>query len=240
MKKTEEEPAPSQLRIRKPRKSQREEVIEEIEANSSTAPAIIELPGLDLLLQSEPFSFDEQEKDVRRKAQILEKTFADFGFHIRVVEIQTGPVIAQFEVELEAGLRLSRITGLADDLAIALRVPSVRIVAPIQDEHGRHRGAQHGTAIGPHPRGHPGRRSTRPSRCGIPIFLGKNVAGHPMICDLSSLPHLLIAGRTGTGESVRLNSIIVSILMSPADEVRMLLIDPKMVELSPYKSAFRI
>jgi len=68
-------------------------------------------------------------KEVRRKAKILEKTFKDFGFNIRVVEIETGPVIAQYEVELEAGLRLSKITGLADDLAIALRVPSVRIVA---------------------------------------------------------------------------------------------------------------
>ena len=97
----------------------------------NSGPSDYELPGLDLLLDSEPFCFDEQEKEVRRKAKILEKTFADFGFHIRVVEIQTGPVIAQFEVELEAGLRLSRITGLADDLAIALRVPSVRIVAPI-------------------------------------------------------------------------------------------------------------
>ena len=86
---------------------------------------------MDLLLEGETVSFEEQEKEVRRKAKILEKTFLDFGFTIRVVEIQTGPVIAQFEVELEAGLRLSRITGLADDLAIALRVPSVRIVAPL-------------------------------------------------------------------------------------------------------------
>ncbi len=90
-----------------------------------------ELPSLDLLLRGEPISFEEQKKEVRRKARILEKTFADFGFNVRVVEIQTGPVIAQFEVELEAGLRLSKITGLADDLAIALRVPSVRIVAPL-------------------------------------------------------------------------------------------------------------
>src|SRR6202008_4217529 len=75
--------------------------------------------------------YEEHEEEVRRKAKVLEKTFKDFGFNVRVVEIETGPVIAQYEVELEAGLRLSRITGLADDLAIALRVPSVRIVAPI-------------------------------------------------------------------------------------------------------------
>ena len=236
VKKAEEEPAALQLRIRKPRKSQREEVIEEIEANASSRAGDYELPGLDLLLQSEPFSFDEQEKDVRRKAQILEKTFADFGFHIRVVEIQTGPVIAQFEVELEAGLRLSRITGLADDLAIALRVPSVRIVAPIPGKNtvGIEVPNTERQLVRIREVIQEGSAKALPMR--IPIFLGKDVAGHPMICDLSSLPHLLIAGRTGTGKSVCLNSIIVSILMSRRpDEVRMLLIDPKMVELSPYK-----
>ena len=82
-------------------------------------------------LANEDIDFEEQAKEVRRKAKILEKTFADFGFNVRVVEIDTGPVITQFEVELEAGLRVSKITSLADDLAIALRVPSVRIVAPI-------------------------------------------------------------------------------------------------------------
>ena len=90
-----------------------------------------QLPPLDLLLPSDEVSYEEHEKEVRRKAKVLEKTFQNFGFNVKVVEIETGPVIAQFEVELEAGLRLSKITGLADDLAIALRVPSVRIVAPI-------------------------------------------------------------------------------------------------------------
>ena len=84
-----------------------------------------------MLLPNEHVCYEEHEKEVRRKAKILEKTFKDFGFNIRVVEIETGPVIAQYEVELEAGLRLSKITSLSDDLAIALRVPSVRIVAPI-------------------------------------------------------------------------------------------------------------
>ena len=107
-------------------------MLEEIDAASRNEEAVdYELPSIDLLLEGEPFCFDEHEKEVRRKAKILEKTFANFGFNVRVVEIETGPVIAQFEVELEAGLRLSKITGLADDLAIALRVPSVRIVAPI-------------------------------------------------------------------------------------------------------------
>jgi S-DNA-T family DNA segregation ATPase FtsK/SpoIIIE len=222
-------------RVRKPRKSQRDQLLADIEAANEDRASDYELPSLDLLLESEPFSFQEQEAEVRRKAKIVEKTFADFGFHIRVVEIQTGPVIAQFEVELEAGLRLSRITGLADDLAVALRVPSVRIVAPLPGKNTV------GIEVPNNERQLVRLREVMEESNGksaamrIPIFLGKDVAGHPIIVDLSTLPHLLIAGRTGTGKSVCLNSIIVSILMTRRpDEVRLLLIDPKMVELSPY------
>ena len=194
------------------------------------------LPSLDLLLEGEEISYDEHEKEVRRQAKILEKTFLDFGFRVKVVEIETGPVIAQFEVELEAGLRLSKITSLADDLAIALRVPSVRIVAPIPGKN----------TVGievPNSERHLVRirevieeANGKAQKMRIPLYLGKDVSGKPMVADLATLPHLLIAGRTGTGKSVCLNSIIVSMLMTRRpDEVRMLMIDPKMVELSPYK-----
>jgi S-DNA-T family DNA segregation ATPase FtsK/SpoIIIE len=194
-----------------------------------------ELPDISLLLPADDVNYDAQAQEVRRKAKILEKTFADFGFQVRVVEIETGPVIAQYEVELEAGLRLSKITGLAEDLAIALRVPSVRIVAPIpgkntvgievpNEERQVVRLREVIEEAGP---------KTRKMR--IPLFLGKDVSGNPLVADLSTLPHLLIAGRTGTGKSVCLNAIISSILMTRRpDEVRLLLIDPKMVELSGY------
>lgn len=213
------------------------DAIDDLPEMAPPADEEYELPSLDLLLPSETFSFEEQEKEVRRKAKVLEKTFADFGFNVRVVEIQTGPVIAQFEVELEAGLRLSKITALSDDLAIALRVPSVRIVAPIPGKNTV------GVEVPNNQRQLVRLREVmeeangRAAKMRIPIYLGKDVAGAPMVCDLASLPHLLIAGRTGTGKSVCLNSIIVSLLMTRRpDEVRMLLIDPKMVELSPYKS----
>ena len=227
----------SALRIRKPRKSNRDELIAEIEAAANTdGSADYELPGIDLLLESESFNFEAHEKEVRRQAKLLEKTFANFGFNVRVVEIQTGPVISQFEVELEAGLRLSKITGLADDLAIALRVPSVRIVAPIPGKNTV------GIEVPNTERQLVRLREVIEETNGkaqamrIPIFLGKDVSGNSLTIDLSTMPHLLIAGRTGTGKSVCLNSIIVSMLMARRpDEVRMLLIDPKMVELSPYK-----
>ena len=147
-----------------------------------------------------------------------------------------GPVIAQFEVELEAGLRLSKITGLADDLAIALRVPSVRIVAPIPGKNtvGIEVPNDQRQVVRLREVIEEGERQVR-RRCAIPLFLGKDVSGNPLVVDLSTLPHLLIAGRTGTGKSVCLNSIIASMLMTRRpDEVRMLMIDPKMVELSGY------
>jgi S-DNA-T family DNA segregation ATPase FtsK/SpoIIIE len=228
-------PRASLLRVRKPPKPAREAVSADIDATGN--PADYELPGLDLLLPGEPFSFEEQEKEVRRKAKVLEKTFLDFGFNIRVVEIQTGPVIAQFEIELEAGLRLSKITGLADDLAVALRVPSVRIVAPIPGKNTV------GVEVPNNERQIVRLREVMEETDGkaqkmrLPVYLGKDVSGNPMVIDLTTLPHLLIAGRTGTGKSVCLNSIIASMLMTRRpDEVRMLMIDPKMVELSPYKS----
>ncbi|MGD9635660.1 MAG: DNA translocase FtsK 4TM domain-containing protein [Pirellulales bacterium] len=218
-------------------KSEREELLERLEEADQQADQEIayELPPLDLLLPNEEICYEEHEKEVRRKAKILEKTFKNFGFNVKVVEIETGPVIAQYEIELEAGLRLAKISNLADDLAIALRVPSVRIVAPIPGKNtvgievpNENRQLVRLREVIEETNG-------RAKRMKIPIYLGKDVAGNPLTIDLTSLPHLLIAGRTGTGKSVCLNSIIVSILMSRGpDEVRMLMIDPKMVELNGY------
>lgn len=222
----------------RPKAKKEKEALDEMdESGTSTGPSDYQLPGLDLLVEGEAFSYDEQEKEVRRKAKILEKTFLDFGFNIRVVEIQTGPVIAQFEVELEAGLRLSRITGLADDLAIALRVPSVRIVAPLPGKNTVGIEVPNNLRQMVHLREVMEEANGKALKMRIPVYLGKDVAGAPLVVDLTTLPHLLIAGRTGTGKSVCLNSIIVSMLMTRRpDDVRMLMIDPKMVELSPYKS----
>jgi DNA segregation ATPase FtsK/SpoIIIE, S-DNA-T family len=222
----------------KGKQAERQKLFEQFEPEKSGQNAAeYELPSVDLLLPGETYSFDEHEKEVRRRAKILEKTFLDFGFNVRVVEIQTGPVIAQFEVELEAGLRLSKITALADDLAIALRVPSVRIVAPIPGKNTVGIEVPNTNRQIVRLREVIEEANGKSMKMRIPLYLGKDVAGNPLVVDLSTLPHLLIAGRTGTGKSVCLNSIIVSMLMTRRpDEVRMLMIDPKMVELSPYKT----
>jgi S-DNA-T family DNA segregation ATPase FtsK/SpoIIIE len=211
-----------------------------------TAPALelspdpigdYELPSLEMLLPTEYVALDQQEQEVRDRAKVLEKTFAEFGFKVKVVEVETGPVISQYEIELEAGLRLAKITNLADDLAIALRVPSVRIVAPIPGKNSVGIEVPNTTRQMVRLREVIEETQSKSKSMKIPIFLGKDVAGNPMVVDMASMPHLLIAGRTGTGKSVCLNSIIVSMLMTRRpDEVRMLMIDPKMVELTPYKS----
>ncbi|NIP87371.1 MAG: DUF87 domain-containing protein, partial [Planctomycetales bacterium] len=216
---------------------EREEMIASLEAASHVEEAShYELPDLDLLLEPEEMGYEQHEKEVRRKAKLLERTFASFGFNVRVVEIETGPVIAQYEVELEAGLRLSKITGLADDLAIALRVPSVRVVAPIPGKNTVGIEVPNTQRQLVRLREVIEEDTARWRKMKIPVFLGKDVSGNPMTIDLATLPHLLIAGRTGTGKSVCLNSIIASMIMTRRpDEVKMLMIDPKMVELSPYK-----
>ena len=228
----------SSLKIKKPASpNEREAMIESLEAASQESSLEnYQLPSVELLLPSDEMEYDNHEKEVRRKAKTLEKTFADFGFNVRVVEVETGPVIAQYEVELEAGLRLAKITNLADDLAIALRVPSVRIVAPIPGKNTVGIEIPNTTRSMVRLREVMEEDHSKWQKMKIPVFLGKDVSGKATSVDLASLPHLLIAGRTGTGKSVCLNSIITSMVMTRRpDEVKMLMIDPKMVELSPYK-----
>ncbi len=194
-----------------------------------------ELPALSLLEPAEEFPFDELAKKAQVCAATLEKTFEEFGLNVKVSEIDTGPVVTQFELNLEPGLRLSKVTALQDDLAIALRVPAVRVVSPIpgkntvgvevpNDETVMVRLRELIEAVG-----------DRADKIKLPLFLGKDVSGRPLTVDLAKMPHLLIAGRTGTGKSVCLNTLILSLLMTRSPEdVKMLMIDPKMVELSPY------
>ncbi|MGO9923059.1 MAG: DNA translocase FtsK [Isosphaeraceae bacterium] len=200
------------------------------------AGSLFQLPPMELLEPPSTFPIQEHEAKIHSRAMLLERTLLDFGYQVRVVQIETGPVITQFELELEAGLRVSRIISLADDLAIALAVQSVRIVAPIPGKTtvgievpNDHRNV---VRLGEVITGVNGRAQ----ECRIPLFLGKDVRGQPMVFDLADMPHLLMAGRTGTGKSVCLNAMILSILMTRRpDEVKMILIDPKKVELSQYK-----
>ena len=194
-----------------------------------------EIPSQQLLDTRVAIDYDAQEKQIRKNAKTLEKTFDEFGFDVKVVDVETGPVIAQYEVALAAGLRLSKISGLADDLAIALRVPSVRIVAPIPGKNTVGIEVPNAEQQLVRMREVIEDANGKSEKMHIPIFLGKDVAGNSLTVDLTKMPHLLIAGRTGSGKSVCLHTIVASILMArKPDDVRLLMIDPKMVELSIY------
>ncbi|TMQ33179.1 MAG: DNA translocase FtsK, partial [Planctomycetota bacterium] len=194
-----------------------------------------ELPPLSLLEEPQPFPYEEHDQRLRERAALLEKTFADFDLNVRVVGINTGPVITQYEVALETGLRVHKVTSMSDDLALNLKVPSVRIVAPIPNKNtvgieipNEHRAVVRLKEVIL-------AAAKKAAGFRIPLFLGKDTEGRPLVYDLAEMPHLLIAGRTGTGKSVCMNAIILSILMTRRpDEVKMIMIDPKMLELSEY------
>ncbi len=201
-----------------------------------------ELPPLTLLDEPRPFTLTNKDKGLRERAALLEKTFLDFSINVRVVGIHTGPVITQYEIALETGLRVHKVTALADDLALNLGVPSVRIVAPIPGKNtvgieipNEQRAVVSLKEVMLGAGFKAGGRTGWAAKAKLPLFLGRDTEGKPLVYDLAEMPHLLIAGRTGTGKSVCMNALILSLLMTRRpDEVKMIMIDPKMLELDPY------
>jgi len=195
------------------------------------------LPSLNLL---EDHSQDEdlviQRDSLEMNARRLEKKLADFGVEGEVLEISPGPVITMYEFKPAPGIKISKVAGLADDLTLALRAPSVRIVAPLPGK------AAIGIEIANNKRNNVYLKdvlasdSFKDSKIKLPLALGKDITGETVVADLIAMPHLLVAGATGTGKSVSLNAMINSLLfkVSP-DNVRLLMIDPKRIELSVYK-----
>jgi S-DNA-T family DNA segregation ATPase FtsK/SpoIIIE len=194
------------------------------------------LPSLDLLNKAPAEKGVEIEKEsLEANARRLEMKLADFGVEGEVVEILPGPVITMYELKPAPGVKISKVAGLSDDLALALRAPSVRIVAPIPGK------AAIGIEIPNNQRSLVyleeilSSQAFRSSPHKLTIGLGKDITGAPFVTDLSRMPHLLVAGATGTGKSVCLNAMINSILFKASpDMVRFLMIDPKRIELTTY------
>jgi S-DNA-T family DNA segregation ATPase FtsK/SpoIIIE len=178
----------------------------------------------------------ENEQSLQKRARTLEKTLAEFNIDGRVVHIECGPRVTLYEISLAPGIKLSRVMNLADNISMALKAHNVRIIAPIpgRDTVGieipniEKDLVTLGEVIETVDRKK--RRET------LPICLAKDVSGRALVADLTKMPHLLIAGATGSGKSVCINSVILSFLMCcRPDEVKLILIDPKVVELSRFK-----
>jgi len=192
-------------------------------------------PPLELLDDPEPGKISVDQDALLRSASVLEQKLKDFGIQGKVTEIHPGPIITLFEYEPAPGIKVNRIVNMSDDLALAMKAMSVRIVAPIPGK----------SVVGievPNPNRQIvylkevlGSSTFLSKKNKLPLVLGKDIAGKPVATDLSRMPHLLIAGATGTGKSVCLHSLILSLLFrfSP-EEVKFLMIDPKMLELSAY------
>ena len=193
------------------------------------------LPPTDLLENPGPATDETQDQRVRAKAETLIHTLQEFGVGARVVAVETGPVITQYEAALAPGVKVSKVVGLSDDLAIALKAPSVRIVAPLPGKDTIGVEVPNTARQIVHFKEIILAAKDAPQRMGLPLFLGKDATGEPLVKDLAGMPHLLIAGTTGSGKSVCLNAIIMSLLVTRTpDDLKLVLIDPKMVELSVY------
>ena len=195
------------------------------------------LPPLELLA-APGYSFAAvQEKVVKAKATALENLLAEFGINARVVAAETGPVITMFELELAAGVKVSQISTLSNDMARALGVGAVRVVAPLPGKHTIGIEVPNSEKEKVRMRSMVDLAGSRPQGMEIPLFLGKDSAGEALVCDLTKMPHLLIAGTTGSGKSVCISSIIAGVLLTKRpDEVKMILIDPKMVEMTAFNT----
>lgn len=193
------------------------------------------LPSLDLLENPPPIETRQIKEDLEGSARILEETLEDFGIQAKVTDIERGPIITRYELEPAPGIKVNRIEALEDDLALAMKAQAVRIIAPIPGK------ARVGIEV-------PNAQSSivvlkdvlaskefQEAKSKLTLSLGKDITGRAVVADLDDMPHLLIAGTTGSGKTVCVNSMILSLLYknSPND-LKFLMIDPKMVELMPF------
>jgi S-DNA-T family DNA segregation ATPase FtsK/SpoIIIE len=210
------------------------------EADGDEAPAVAlpeedQLPPIELLAPPPSQDVDAGEAQLDRLGQTLIETLRTFRVEGRISGRTTGPVVTQFEIVPAPGVKVGRIAALADDLALTMHAPSIRIVAPIPGKGAVGVEVPNPTARVVTIRELIASPEWDRARAALPIVLGRDLEGRPVVADLAKMPHLLIAGATGSGKSVAINTIVTSLVYryTPA-ELRFLMIDPKMVELSAY------
>jgi DNA segregation ATPase FtsK/SpoIIIE, S-DNA-T family len=207
-------------------------------APAEVKPAIVgeyHLPSLDLLKDPPKISEDNIQQTLMSGAKTLEETLADFGVNVKVVDIERGPVITRYELQPAPGVKIQRISSLSDDIALALSASAVRILAPIPGKNRVGVEVPNGSSAAVFLKDVLNQAQLRSGGSRLMLAIGKDTSGKPLIADLAEMPHMLVAGTTGSGKSVCLNSVIMSILFnaSPA-QVKFIMVDPKMVEMTAY------
>lgn len=194
-----------------------------------------EFPPLDLLSEEKPKDTTGDSSNLRAKAQKLENTLRNFNVGARVVQVTQGPTVTRYEIQPDTGVKVNSITRLADDIALNLEAKSIRIEAPIPGKAAVGIEVENERVNLVSIRELIGSKEFKNSKSKIAFSVGKDISGTAIVADLKEMPHLLIAGATGSGKSVCINTIIVSLLYrAKPDEVKLVLIDPKVVELGNY------
>ncbi len=197
--------------------------------------ANLELPSLDMLESEEQQEAVIDKDMLHEHARRLEQKLSDYGISGQVTKIMPGPVVTMYEYAPGPGIKVAKISGLSQDLALALEAMSVRIIAPIPGRAVVGIEVSNKTRQMVYAKEIIGHKSFARSRSRLTMALGKDIEGTPCVADLNKMPHLLVAGATGTGKSVSLNCIITSILYrATPQDVRFIMIDPKVLELSLY------
>lgn len=208
------------------------------EEEDADIPKIIgeyRIPPIDLLENPPAVSTSKIQDTLMNGAKLLEETLSNFDVSARVVHIERGPAITRYELEPSPGVKVQKFTALSDDIALAMRAATVRVVAPIP---GKNRvgievpNADFATVF---LKDVLSTNEFRTSKSKLTLSLGKDISGKPMVADLAEMPHLLIAGTTGSGKTVCVNGIIMSMLLNASpEELKFVMVDPKMVELAQY------
>jgi len=214
----------------KPAPVPKQEVFEFMRSESG-----FQVPSVSFLEEPDQQSISADNENLRMQSKLLEKKLEDFGVRGQVVAVSPGPVVTTFEYEPAAGVKINKILNLSDDLALALRAASIRIVAPIPGKAVI--GIEVPNAVREMVRFREIVVSSKfdKSKSNLTLCLGKDIVGNPVVAELDKMPHLLIAGATGAGKSVALNTMICSLLYkSNPDQVKLIMVDPKRIELTSY------
>ena len=200
-------------------------------------PRPFDMPGLDLLDSPPPIEDRKIKDDFEANSRILEETLADFDIEAKVVMFNRGPVITRYELEPAPGVKIHRITSLSDNIALAMKAQSVRIVAPIPGKGTIGVEVPNSSSALVYLKEVLDSKEYKESKSKLKLALGKDIAGAPVIADLAAMPHLLIAGATGSGKTVCINSLIISLLFNyTPDDLKFIMIDPKRVELAVFNN----
>ncbi|MFH1996421.1 MAG: DNA translocase FtsK [Candidatus Omnitrophota bacterium] len=204
-------------------------------AEPAPIPKDYRLPGLDILASPPPTHDRKIQEDFETNSSILEETLADFGVEAKVVGFDRGPVITRYELELASGVKLHKVTSLGDNIALVMKAQSVRIVAPIPGKGTIGIEVPNSKSAIVYLRDILKSKEYADEDSCLKMALGKDIAGSSVVADLASMPHLLIAGATGSGKTVCVNSLIASFLYNARpDDLKFIMIDPKRVELAAY------